>query len=51
MKEGSFTIDQLEVTEVHWNAYNDWNDIDFKNNLFKPLNDAAFNFTKCMNSI
>lgn len=51
LREGSFTIDRLEVTEVHWNAYNDWNEIDFRSSLSKSLIDGAYNVTKCMRAV
>ncbi|AES95026.1 putative salicylate carboxymethyltransferase [Medicago truncatula] len=51
LREGSFTIDRLEVTEVHWNAYNDWNEVDFRSSLSKSLIDGAYNVTKCMRAV
>jgi len=51
LREGSFTIDRLEVTEVHWNAYNDWNDIEIESGLSKPIIDGAYNVTKCMRAV
>jgi jasmonate O-methyltransferase len=53
LREGSFTIDCLEVNAVHWNAYYDLNDIDFESddNLSKPLIDGAYNVTKCVRAV
>ncbi|KAK2372951.1 S-adenosyl-L-methionine:benzoic acid/salicylic acid carboxyl methyltransferase [Trifolium repens] len=53
LREGSFTIDCLEVTAVHWTACDDLNDIDFESddNLSKPLIDGAYNVTKCMRAV
>ncbi|CAJ2646456.1 unnamed protein product [Trifolium pratense] len=51
LKEGSFTIDRLEVTEIHWNAYNDWNDTNFESSLPKSRIDGAINVTNCMRAV
>lgn len=52
MKEGSFTIDRLEVTEVHWNAYDDLKNTDSENStLSKSLTDGGYNVAKCMRAV
>ncbi|CAJ2646455.1 unnamed protein product [Trifolium pratense] len=52
LREGSFTIDCLEVTTVHWNAYDDFNDVDFESDdLSKPFIDGAYNVTNCMRAV
>jgi jasmonate O-methyltransferase len=51
LKEGSFTIDRLEVTEIHWNAYDDWNDTNFESSLPKSRIDGAYNVTNCMRAV
>ncbi|XWS42094.1 hypothetical protein CRYUN_Cryun17cG0139100 [Craigia yunnanensis] len=45
LKEGSFTIDRLEVTEVNWNAYQ--NEFD----LSDAFKDGGYNVAKCMRAV
>ncbi|MBA0620148.1 hypothetical protein Godav_005914 [Gossypium davidsonii] len=45
VKEGSFNIDRLEVTEVNWNAYLDETDL---SDAFK---DGGYNVAKCMRAV
>lgn len=48
IKEGSFTIDHLEVSEVNWNAYQD----DFKfNEAADAFNDGGYNVANCMRAV
>jgi jasmonate O-methyltransferase len=51
LREWSFTIDRLEVTKIHWNAYNDRNDINFTNSFPELCIDGAYNVTKCMRAM
>ncbi|KAG8474604.1 hypothetical protein CXB51_031223 [Gossypium anomalum] len=44
-KEGSFSIDRLEVTEVNWNAYQNETD------LSDALKDGGYNVAKCMRAV
>lgn len=44
-KEGSCTIDRLEVSEVNWNAYNN------EANLSDAFKDGGYNVAKCMRAV
>nr|BCT65992.1 putative methyltransferase [Lotus japonicus] len=47
LKEGSFTINCLEISEVHWNAHDGWNAFDSKS-----LDSVGgYNVTKCMRAV
>ncbi|CAI9117867.1 OLC1v1019354C1 [Oldenlandia corymbosa var. corymbosa] len=43
--QGSFKIDHLEASEIHWNAYED----DFLNN--DEFKDGAYNVARCMRAV
>ncbi|KAK8606747.1 hypothetical protein V6N13_052509 [Hibiscus sabdariffa] len=45
LKEGSFNIDRLEVTEVNWNAYQNETDVS------DVLKDGGYNVAKCMRAV
>ncbi|KAK6237424.1 hypothetical protein QUC31_002893 [Theobroma cacao] len=45
LKERSFTVDRLEVTEVNWNAYQNEPDL---SDAFK---DGGYNFAKCIRAV
>ncbi|KAJ4714332.1 putative Benzoate carboxyl methyltransferase [Melia azedarach] len=45
IKEGSYAIDRLEVSEVNWNAYNN----DF--NVADAFKDGGYNVAKCMRAV
>ena len=45
LKEGSFTIDRLEVTEVNWNPYQ--NEFD----LSDAFKDGGYNVAKCIRAV
>eukprot|EP00257_Ricinus_communis_P006342 XP_002521540.2 salicylate carboxymethyltransferase [Ricinus communis] len=44
-KEGSFSIDRLEVSEVNWNAYHN------EFNMSEAFKDGGHNVTKCMRAV
>lgn len=45
VKEGSFTVDRLEVSEVNWNAYdNGFGSSD-------AFSDGGYNVAKCMRAV
>lgn len=44
-KEGSFTIDRLEVSEVNWDAY------DNEFNLSDSFKDGGYNVARCMRAV
>ncbi|KAK7309310.1 hypothetical protein RJT34_05930 [Clitoria ternatea] len=45
LKEGSFTINGLEVTEMPWNAF------DSECSLHTSVSDGGYNVTKCMRAV
>jgi hypothetical protein len=45
VKEGSFSIDHLEVSEVNWNAY------DSGFNSSDAFSDGGYNVAKCMRAV
>ncbi|XP_061346476.1 S-adenosyl-L-methionine:benzoic acid/salicylic acid carboxyl methyltransferase 3-like [Gastrolobium bilobum] len=45
LKEGSFTINHLEISKVNWNAF------DSDSSLSKSLSDGGYNVTKCMRAV
>ncbi|KAK7252931.1 hypothetical protein RIF29_37234 [Crotalaria pallida] len=52
LKEGSFSINRLEVTEVHWNAYNNWGtSFDSESGLSESLSDGGYNVAKTMRAV
>lgn len=51
LNEGSFTINRMEVSEVNWNAYDNWNAFDFESELSESLSDGAYNVAQCMRAV
>ncbi|CAI8609107.1 unnamed protein product [Vicia faba] len=51
LKEGSFTFDQSEVSEVNWNALDEWNAFACESHSCESLNDGAYNVTQCMRAV
>ncbi|XP_031253898.1 salicylate carboxymethyltransferase-like [Pistacia vera] len=49
MKEGSFGIDRIEVTEVNWNAYS--NEFNGGDALQLQLQDGGYNVAQCMRAV
>lgn len=45
-KEGSFSIDCIEVSEVNWNAY-----VDNEYDLSDVFKDGGYNVAKCMRAV
>ncbi|XP_054808242.1 S-adenosyl-L-methionine:benzoic acid/salicylic acid carboxyl methyltransferase 3-like [Prosopis cineraria] len=50
-KEGSFSINRMEVSVVNWNAYDDWNAVDSEFSESEVVNDGGYNVTKCMRAV
>lgn len=48
LKEGSFTINRLEVSKVHWNACDNWTS---ECDLSKSLTNKGYNVTQCMRAV
>ncbi|GLT80048.1 hypothetical protein SLA2020_515110 [Shorea laevis] len=46
MKEGSFAVDRLEVSEVNWNAYSNG-----ELNQMDAFKDGGYNVAKCMRAV
>ncbi|XP_058736176.1 salicylate carboxymethyltransferase-like [Vicia villosa] len=51
LKEGSFNVDQLEVSEVNWNVLDEWNALACESHSSESLNDGAYNVTQCMRAV
>ncbi|CAL0311484.1 unnamed protein product [Lupinus luteus] len=52
LKEGSFSINRVEVSEVHWNAYNiASNSFDSECGLHKSLSDGGYSVTCTMRAV
>ncbi|KAK7386542.1 hypothetical protein VNO78_26851 [Psophocarpus tetragonolobus] len=51
LKEGSFFIDRLEVSEVHWNAFDEWNALEFEYERSESLSDGGYNVAQCMRAV
>ncbi|XP_019435415.1 PREDICTED: salicylate carboxymethyltransferase-like [Lupinus angustifolius] len=48
LKEGSFTINLLEVSEVNLNAYDTWNTLEYESQSCESFNDGAYNVAQCI---
>ncbi|OIW20828.1 hypothetical protein TanjilG_23988 [Lupinus angustifolius] len=51
LNEGSFTINRLEVFEVNWNAYDNWNALEYESAKSESFNDSGYNVAQCMRAI
>ena len=51
LKEGLFTINLLEATEVNWNAYQNWNAYDSESSQSEASCDGGYNVAKCMRAV
>lgn len=51
LKEGSFNVDLLEVSEVKWNVLDEWNVFACESHSSELLNDGAYNVTQCMRAV
>ncbi|KAJ1420771.1 SAM dependent carboxyl methyltransferase [Sesbania bispinosa] len=51
LNEGSFAINRLEVSEVNWNAYDDWNAFNFESEMSESLSDGGYNVAQCMRAV
>jgi len=51
LKEGSFSINRLEVSEVNWNALDDWNALEFESERFESVGDGGYNVAQCMRAV
>ncbi|KAL2966495.1 hypothetical protein AAZX31_16G120900 [Glycine max] len=51
LKEGSFAINRLEVSEVNWNAFDDWNALEFESERSDTLSDGGYNVAQCMRAV
>ena len=51
LKEGSFTINRLEATEVNWNAYENWNPNESQYGLSEASYDGGYHVAKCMRAV
>ncbi|XP_027347780.1 salicylate carboxymethyltransferase-like [Abrus precatorius] len=52
LKEGSFTLNRLEVSEVNWNAFDDcWNAQEYESKKSESLSDGGYNVAQCMRAV
>jgi len=51
LKEGSFSINRLEVSEVNWNAFDDWNALEFESERSESVGDGGYNVAQCMRAV
>ncbi|KAH1206419.1 Salicylate carboxymethyltransferase [Glycine max] len=51
LKEGSFAINRLEVSEVNWDAFDDWNALEFESERADSLSDGGYNVAQCMRAV
>ncbi|WJX88782.1 hypothetical protein P8452_70830 [Trifolium repens] len=51
LKEGSFSIDQLGVSEVNWNALDNWNNFECESQMSESHSDGSYNVTQCMRAV
>ncbi|KAG4941312.1 hypothetical protein JHK87_045183 [Glycine soja] len=51
LKEGSFAINRLEVSEVNWNAFDDRNALEFESERSDTLSDGGYNVAQCMRAV
>ncbi|KAL5173251.1 Salicylate carboxymethyltransferase [Glycine soja] len=51
LKEGSFAINRLEVYEVNWDAFDDWNALEFESERADSLSDGGYNVAQCMRAV
>ncbi|KAK4259195.1 hypothetical protein QN277_005551 [Acacia crassicarpa] len=52
VKEGSFSINRVEVSAVNWNAYDDgWNTENSKFSESEVARDGGYNVAKCMRAV
>ncbi|XP_057420276.1 S-adenosyl-L-methionine:benzoic acid/salicylic acid carboxyl methyltransferase 3-like [Lotus japonicus] len=51
LKEGSFAINRLEVSEVNWNAMDECNVFEFESEMNESLSDSGYNVAQCMRAV
>ncbi|XP_061354023.1 S-adenosyl-L-methionine:benzoic acid/salicylic acid carboxyl methyltransferase 3-like [Gastrolobium bilobum] len=51
LKEGSFTINRLDVSEVNWNPFYNWNVFDFESEISESLSDGGYNVAQLMRAV
>ncbi|CAI8609104.1 unnamed protein product [Vicia faba] len=51
LKEGSFAINKLEISEVNWNAVDHWEALDIESEISKSFKDDGYNMTQCMRAV
>ncbi|KAK7360052.1 hypothetical protein VNO77_02024 [Canavalia gladiata] len=50
-KEGSFAINRAEVSEVNWNALDDWNALDCESERSELFGGDGYNVAQCMRAV
>ncbi|KAL5063770.1 hypothetical protein RYX36_025507 [Vicia faba] len=51
LKEGSFAINKLEISEVNWNAVDHWEALDIESEISKSFKDDGYNMAQCMRAV
>ncbi|CAJ1942507.1 unnamed protein product [Sphenostylis stenocarpa] len=51
LKEGSFCMKCLEVSEVNWNVFDDWNAAEFESERCDSVGDGGYNVAQCMRAV
>ncbi|XP_047175259.1 S-adenosyl-L-methionine:benzoic acid/salicylic acid carboxyl methyltransferase 3-like isoform X1 [Vigna umbellata] len=51
LKEGSFAINRVEVSEVNWNAFDEWTALDFESERSESIGDGGYNVAQCMRAV
>lgn len=51
LKEGSFAINRLEVSEVNWNAMDERNAFEFESEMNESLSDAGYNVAQSVRAV
>ncbi|KAK7250896.1 hypothetical protein RIF29_33655 [Crotalaria pallida] len=51
LKEGSFIINRLEVSEVNWNVYDNWNSFENESEKCEYLSNGGYNLAQCMRAV
>ncbi|CAL5197556.1 unnamed protein product [Lathyrus oleraceus] len=51
LKEGSFAIDKLEISEVNWNGLDSWEALDIGSEMSKSFKDEGYNMAQCIRAV
>ncbi|CAK8562221.1 unnamed protein product [Lathyrus sativus] len=51
LREGSFAIDKLDISEVNWNALDHWEALDIGSEMLKSFKDDGYHMAKCIRAV